>query len=63
MSAWRSEDRASREDTFAKGSDRVTETANDMKAHASTYDGFINLIKWSMPPILLIVAVVVLLIA
>lgn len=45
------------------GAPRVTESANDMKAHASTYDGFINLIKWSLPPILLIVVVVVLLIA
>ena len=41
----------------------MTESANDMKAHASTYGGFINLIKWSLPPILLIVAVVVVLIS
>ena len=41
----------------------MTESANDMKAHASTYGGFINLIKWSLPPILLIVVIVVLLIS
>ena len=41
----------------------MTESANDMKAHASTYDGFINLIKWSLPPILLLTLFVVVLIA
>jgi hypothetical protein len=34
-----------------------------MKAHEQTYGGFIGLIKWSLPPILLIVALVILLIA
>ena len=41
----------------------MTQSANDMNAHASTYGGFINLIKWSLPPILLIVIVVVVLIS
>ena len=41
----------------------MTQSANDMNAHASTYDGFINLIKWSLPPILVIVIVVVVLIS
>ena len=41
----------------------MTQSANDMNAHASTYDWFINLIKWSLPPILLIVIVVVVLIS
>jgi hypothetical protein len=39
------------------------DSAQEMKAHEKTYDGFIGLIKWSLPPILLIVAVVVILIA
>jgi hypothetical protein len=37
--------------------------AQEMKAHEKTYDGFIGLIKWSVPPILLIVLVVILLIS
>ena len=39
------------------------DSANEMKAHEKTYGGFIGLIKWSLPPILLITLVVVLLIA
>ncbi|WP_295527591.1 hypothetical protein [Novosphingobium sp. Chol11] len=38
-------------------------SANDMKAAKATYDGFISLIKVSVPVIILIVAVVVVLIA
>ena len=34
----------------------MAQSANDMKAHEQTYGGFIGLIKWSLPPILLIVA-------
>ena len=41
----------------------MAQSANDMKAHEQTYGGFINLLKWSLPPILLIVVVVVLLIS
>lgn len=39
------------------------DSAQEMKAHEKTYDGFIGLIKWSIPPILLIVVVVILLIS
>jgi hypothetical protein len=39
------------------------DSAHEMKAHEKTYGGFIGLLKWSIPPILLIVLVVVLLIA
>ena len=39
------------------------ESVQEMKAHEKTYDGFIGLIKWSLPPILLIVLLVVLIIA
>ena len=39
------------------------DSAHEMKAHEKTYDGFIGLIKWSLPPILLITLVVVLLIS
>ena len=39
------------------------DSAQEMKAHEKTYGGFIGLLKWSIPPILLIVLVVVLLIA
>lgn len=38
-------------------------SANDMKAAEKTYDGFINLLKWSTPIVALIAFVVVLLIA
>ena len=38
-------------------------SGNDMKAHAGTYDGFIGMLKWSLPLIVLIAAVVVLIIA
>ena len=38
-------------------------SGNDMKAHNSTYDAFIGNLKWSVPVIALIAAVVVLLIA
>lgn len=41
----------------------MAQSANDMKAHEQTYGGFINLIKWSMPPIIAIVALVVLVIS
>jgi hypothetical protein len=41
----------------------MADTANDMKAHAGTYGGFIKLVKWSVPPIIVIVAIVVLLIS
>ena len=38
-------------------------SGNDMKAHNSTYDAFIANLKWSVPVIVLITAVVVLVIA
>ena len=38
-------------------------SGNDMKAHATTYDGFIGLLKWSVPLIGLIAFLVVLIIA
>ena len=38
-------------------------SGNDMKAHASTYDSFIGLLKWTLPLIALISAIVVLIIA
>lgn len=37
-------------------------SGNDMKAHGSTYDGFIGILKWSVPLIVVIAAVVVLII-
>ena len=39
------------------------DSVQEMKAHERTYGGFISLLKWSIPPILLIVLVVVLLIS
>lgn len=36
-------------------------SGNDMQAHNATYEGFIDLIKWAIPVIALIVIVVVLL--
>ncbi|MBD3728918.1 MAG: aa3-type cytochrome c oxidase subunit IV [Sphingomonadales bacterium] len=38
-------------------------SANDMKAAEKTYEGFIALLKWSVPAIALITAFVVFLIA
>ena len=38
-------------------------SGNDMKAHASTYDSFIGLLKWTLPLIAVIAALVVLIIA
>jgi hypothetical protein len=36
---------------------------NDMKAASATYDGFIGMLKWAVPLIAVIAAVVVLIIA
>ena len=41
----------------------MAQSANDMKAHEQTYGGFINLLKWTLPVIILITIVVILLIA
>ena len=38
-------------------------SGNDMKAHASTYDGFIALLKWAVPLTAVIGLVVILIIA
>lgn len=38
-------------------------SANDMKAAEKTYDGFIGLLKWSVPLICIITLVVIVLIA
>jgi hypothetical protein len=38
-------------------------SGNDMKAHKSTYEAFIANLKWSVPVIAIITALVVLLIA
>ena len=38
-------------------------TGNDMKAHASTYDGFIGLLKWTVPLTAVVTLVVILIIA
>ncbi|MFC4294800.1 aa3-type cytochrome c oxidase subunit IV [Novosphingobium tardum] len=38
-------------------------SGNDMKAHGSTYEGFIAMVKWAIPVIAVIVVVVILLIS
>ena len=38
-------------------------SGNDMKAHASTYDAFIGMLKWTLPLIAVIAAIVVFIIA
>jgi len=38
-------------------------SGNDMKAHATTYDSFIGLLKWAVPVIAVIGIVVVFVIA
>ena len=39
------------------------DSVQEMKAHEKTYDGFIGLLKWSVPPILLLTLLVILLIS
>ena len=39
------------------------ESANDMKAHTKTYGSFIDMLKWTVPLLVAITAVVVVLIA
>jgi hypothetical protein len=34
-------------------------SANDMKAHERTYDGFIGLLKWSVPVIAVLTLLVI----
>ena len=41
----------------------MAQSANDMKAHEQTYGGFLSLLKWALPLIILITVFVVLLIA
>lgn len=41
----------------------MAQSANDMQAHERTYGGFINLLKWTLPVIILITIVVILLIS
>ena len=41
----------------------MAQSANDLNDHQQTYGGFISLLKWSLPVILVITLVVVLLIA
>ena len=41
----------------------MAQSANDLKAHEQTYGGFISMLKWSLPVIVLITLFVVLLIA
>lgn len=38
-------------------------TGNDMKAHAGTYGGFITMLKWSIPIIVVITLLIVILIS
>lgn len=38
-------------------------SGNDMKFHNSTYEGFLALLKWSTPVIILVTALVIVLIA
>jgi hypothetical protein len=39
------------------------DSAQEMKAHERTYGGFIALLKWSVPPILLLVLFIILIIS
>ena len=41
----------------------MMESANDMKAHVRTYDSFIDTLKWTVPLLIAIVAIIVVLIA
>jgi hypothetical protein len=48
---------------FLEWGQQLMASANDMKAAEKTYGGFINMIKWSVPVIALIVLFVVVLIS
>ena len=39
------------------------DSVQEMKAHEKTYGGFISLLKWSLPPILVLTLIVILLIS
>ena len=39
------------------------DSAQEMKANERTYGGFIGLLKWSVPPILLLVLFIILIIS
>ena len=39
------------------------ESANDMKAHESTYGGFIGLLKWTVPLLAVITLFIILIIS
>jgi hypothetical protein len=39
------------------------DSVQEMKAHEKTYGGFISLLKWSLPPILILTLIVILLIS
>ena len=39
------------------------ESGNDMKAHSKTYGSFIGMLKWAVPVIVIITAVVVIMIS
>ena len=41
----------------------MAQSGNDLKAHEQTYGGFISLLKWTLPVIVLITLVVILLIS
>ncbi len=41
----------------------MAQSANDMKAHERTYGGFLNLLKWTLPVIIVITLFVIALIA
>ena len=41
----------------------MAESANDMKAHASTYGSFVGLLKWTVPLVAIIALVVILIIS
>ena len=41
----------------------MAQSGNDLKAHEQTYGGFISLLKWSVPVLVLLTLFIVLLIA
>ena len=61
MSAPPHGDRAT--ETGTNGASAKMDSANEMKAHEKTYGGFIGLIKWTVPVVVVITIVVILLIA
>ena len=63
MSVWKMPDREPDEFNHRKSEEPRMASGNDMKAHESTYSGFLGLVKWGSILTVLVTAFVVITIA